>query len=75
MNLARPPFPMNGPLDIVLCRNVMIYFDQPVRQRLLDRDPPPAAKPGGYSVVGHAESLTGAIAAVHALAALDLRAV
>jgi len=58
LNLAEPPFPMKGPLDAVFCRNVMIYFDNNVRRRLL------AAihdllKPGGFLMVGHAESLSG----------------
>lgn len=56
INLAQTPFPMNGPLDIVFCRNVMIYFDNPVRQRLLD-EIHRLLKPGGYLIVGHAESL------------------
>jgi chemotaxis protein methyltransferase CheR len=58
MNLSTPPFPMQGPLDAVLCRNTMIYFDNPVRLRLL-QDVGRLLKPGGYLVVGHAESLTG----------------
>lgn len=58
LNLATPPFPMPGPLDAVFCRNVMIYFDRPVRQRLV------AAiegllKPGGLLFIGHTETLTG----------------
>ncbi len=58
INLAHPPFPLKGPLDVVFCRNVMIYFDNEVRARLL------AAiydllKPRGYLMVGHAESLSG----------------
>ncbi len=58
LNLAKPPYPMPGPLDVVFCRNVMIYFDDPVRQglvaeidRLLARD--------GLVCIGHSESLSG----------------
>lgn len=58
LNLSAPPFPMRGPLDVIFCRNVMIYFDNAVRQRLLD-EMHRLLKPGGYLVVGHAESLSG----------------
>ncbi|PKK89929.1 MAG: chemotaxis protein CheR [Candidatus Wallbacteria bacterium HGW-Wallbacteria-1] len=58
LNLSTPPFPMTGPMDMVLCRNVMIYFDSHVRQRLLD-DICRLLKPGGFLLVGHAESLVG----------------
>jgi len=47
LNLSRPPFPMRGPLDNVFCRNVMIYFDNTVRKRLLDSIYK-LLKPGGY---------------------------
>ena len=60
LNLAEPPFPMRGPIDNVFCRNVMIYFDNTVRKRLLD-DIYRLLKPGGYLMVGHAESLTGMV--------------
>lgn len=58
LNLSNPPFPMTGPLDVVLCRNVMIYFDNTVRSNLL-AEVHRLLKPGGYLMVGHAESLTG----------------
>ncbi len=58
LNLAKPPFPMKGPLDVVFCRNVMIYFDNGVREKLLN-EAHRLLKPGGYLIVGHAESLTG----------------
>jgi chemotaxis protein methyltransferase CheR len=58
LNLSRPPFPMKGPMDIVFCRNVMIYFDNRVRKKLLN-DIYRLLKPGGYLMIGHSESLTG----------------
>jgi len=58
INLAKPPFPLRGPLDVIFCRNVMIYFDNDVRKRLL-ADMYRLLKPGGYLMVGHAESLSG----------------
>ena len=58
LNLSQPPFPVKGPLDAVLCRNVMMYFDQPVRQRLLT-ELFRVVRWDGYLLVGHAESLAG----------------
>ncbi|WP_199732790.1 MULTISPECIES: protein-glutamate O-methyltransferase CheR [Corallococcus] len=42
--------------DVVFCRNVMIYFDQAMRRRVLGviRD---RLCPGGYLLLGHAENL------------------
>ncbi len=58
LNLAHPPFPMKGPLDAVFCRNVMIYFDAPVRQGLV-REIERLLGPGCPLLIGHAETLTG----------------
>lgn len=57
LNLSTPPFPMGGPLDVVFCRNVMIYFDQPVRQRLIagiER----LLGVDGWLLTGHSETLS-----------------
>ncbi len=58
LNLATPPFPLRGELDFVFCRNVMIYFDTQVRQRLVS-EIERLLKPGGLLVVAHAETLSG----------------
>lgn len=60
LNLSVTPFPMKGPMDVVFIRNVMIYFDNAVRKRLLD-ETYRLLKPGGYLLVGHAEGLTGLV--------------
>jgi len=60
LNLSVTPYPLRGPLDIIFCRNVMIYFDNNMRRKVLE-DMYRLLKPGGYLMVGHAESLTGLV--------------
>ncbi len=44
--------------DIIFCRNVMIYFDTPTRQKVVD-NLCCALKPGGYFFIGMSENLHG----------------
>jgi chemotaxis protein methyltransferase CheR len=34
-NLVKHPYPLKGNIDIIFCRNVMIYFDTPTRQKII----------------------------------------
>lgn len=58
INLFQPAYPVPHGLDVIFCRNVMIYFDVESRQELTGRLFDQLA-PGGYLFVGHAESLLG----------------
>lgn len=58
LNLNAPPYPVGGAFDLVLCRNVLIYFDQDRRRRVVERLAAHVA-PGGHLLVGHAESIHG----------------
>jgi chemotaxis protein methyltransferase CheR len=57
MNLVEP-FSHARRFPLIFCRNVMIYFDKPTQERLVNRLAE-CLEPGGYLFVGHAESLTG----------------
>lgn len=45
--------------DLILCRNVLIYFSRPEQERIVDRFAQ-ALPPGGFLVIGRAENLFGA---------------
>lgn len=51
-------FGMNEHLDVIFCRNVIIYFDKPTQERLLNRFCKQLVK-GGYLFLGHSETLSG----------------
>lgn len=55
MNLLRPNVGIER-FDLILCRNVMIYFDDASRKKLIE-NLNRALKPGGYLFVGHTELL------------------
>lgn len=55
MNLLKPTVG-TGHYDLILCRNVMIYFDNESRKKLIDKLYQ-ALKPNGYLFVGHTELL------------------
>ena len=44
------------PMDIIFCRNVIIYFDQKVKKEVIDTFYDKLV-PGGYLLLGHSESL------------------
>lgn len=56
INLMDPTFPIRSPLDVIFCRNVMIYFDRPTQTRLIEKFFR-YLRPGGYLFIGHSESL------------------
>lgn len=56
-NLMDDRFDITGKMDIIFCRNVLIYFNREtqerVLQKLLDK-----LKKGGYLFLGHSETIT-----------------
>lgn len=58
LNLMATTFPFRKRFDVIFCRNVMIYFDKPTQQGLVNRmfD---HLHSGGYLLIGHSESLNG----------------
>ncbi|MDO5601286.1 MAG: protein-glutamate O-methyltransferase CheR [Oscillospiraceae bacterium] len=47
-------FSFRKPFDLIFCRNVMIYFDNPTRDKLVKQFYDVTA-PGGYLFIGHSE--------------------
>lgn len=56
LNLNAGDWPMKGPFDAILCRNVVIYFDDTTQARLWPRFNK-LLKPGGALLLGHSERI------------------
>ncbi len=55
-NLNRPIFPFKKKFHVIFCRNVMIYFDNKTRNKLVERFVD-YLEPGGYFFIGHSETI------------------
>jgi chemotaxis protein methyltransferase CheR len=51
-------WPMSGRFDVIFCRNVVIYFDEPTQEQVWSRFTP-KLQPGGVLCIGHSERVTG----------------
>jgi len=58
LNLMDASYPLDGDMDVIFCRNILIYFDKPTQNAVLVRLCN-HLRPGGYLILGHSESLTG----------------
>ncbi|HZU26804.1 MAG TPA: protein-glutamate O-methyltransferase [Bryobacteraceae bacterium] len=58
LNLMDEDYGFAEPLDIVFCRNVMIYFERRIQERVLNRIAMNLRR-GGFLLMGHSESLNG----------------
>jgi chemotaxis protein methyltransferase CheR len=56
MNLMDVVYPVDRDVDIIFCRNVLIYFDKPTQRKVVEQLCS-HLRPGGYFIVGHSESM------------------
>ncbi|MBI3547076.1 MAG: protein-glutamate O-methyltransferase [Gammaproteobacteria bacterium] len=58
LNLLDDPWNFYGLFDVILCRNVIIYFDKPTQLKLFQRMGA-TLKKDGYLMLGHSEAMHG----------------
>jgi chemotaxis protein methyltransferase CheR len=51
-------WPVKGPFDVIFCRNVVIYFDEPTQMKIWSRFAG-VLDSGGYLYIGHSERVSG----------------
>lgn len=74
MNLMSESYPVGEEMDLLFCRNVLIYFDKPTQGAVLRRLCA-CLKPGGHLFVGHSESVVGFDLPLQAVAGTVLKKV
>ena len=57
LNFMDDKYLVDDDLDIIFCRNVIIYFDRQTQEKVI-RKLVSKLKPGGYLLIGHSESLS-----------------
>lgn len=58
LNFMDDDFGFREKFDVIFCRNVIIYFDRPTQEKLLNKFYRQLV-PGGYVFMGHSETLNG----------------
>ncbi|MBS0253001.1 MAG: chemotaxis protein CheR [Proteobacteria bacterium] len=58
LNLMDDKYAIGAPVDVIFCRNVLIYFERKVQEAVLSRLCDCLA-PNGYLFIGHSESIGG----------------
>jgi chemotaxis protein methyltransferase CheR len=58
LNFIDDDFGLREKMHIIFCRNVIIYFDKPTQERLMNKFCRHLA-PGGFVFMGHSETLHG----------------
>ncbi|MFA7419492.1 MAG: protein-glutamate O-methyltransferase [Melioribacteraceae bacterium] len=56
LNFMQDDFGIRETFDLIFCRNVIIYFDKPTQEKLIEKLVN-QLKPGGFFFLGHSESI------------------
>jgi chemotaxis protein methyltransferase CheR len=60
MNLMDGSYPVDRDVDLIFCRNVLIYFEKETQRKVVSQLCS-HLRPGGYLLVGHSESMVHSI--------------
>lgn len=60
MNLMDTKYPVDRDVDIIFCRNVLIYFERETQRKVVEQLCA-HLRPGGYLMVGHSESMVHSV--------------
>jgi chemotaxis protein methyltransferase CheR len=58
INFMDDSYSVDGPFDVIFCRNVIIYFERRIQEAIL-RKLCAHLRPGSWLILGHSETLTG----------------